>query len=893
MSGWFVRILARVRGLFGQAKADRELSDEIEMHLELLAEQFVGRGMTRTEAVLAARRQFGNATLLKQRYRETRTLLWLATFWQDLRYTVRSARRAPLLSIVAIAALSLGIGLNGGVFTLLNALFLNPPTQTDPSRFVQVYPRYEGWFAGAGHYSSFTTDDYDAIRAHATTFEEAAAWTGSQAVLEEVHSSVPTQLVTCNYFHVFGIDRSLVGRFLTASECERGTAMQVAVLTESFWKNEFHGNPHIVGTTIHLNGLPFTVVGVAPTDLANFTSRGVYVPYTVDPLLDHGATNPLTDPDTPWLEVAGRLRPGFSRTNALAELTTILRQQDRAYLERKFTVFNRKTSVVLTNGSFIQNPVVQDTIAALMALILGPLSLVLLLACSNVALLFLSRAIVRRGEIAVRLALGISRARLLRMLALESFLTAAIAGLLSIVLAYRVPQIIMNAVNHNQAALVPLMHPNWHVVGYFAVLVFVATIVSSLAPMHAAWKLDLVSALKAREGATTMRSRTTGGLIVAQIAMTFVLLVAAVMFARMPGRVTAMDPGFEIRQTLSVPLTIDSSPQNRTRALNFHRALEARIRAIPGVESLAYETMTPFHPIAPSAIRLPRQANGQGEPATIDNVSTGFFSTFGIRMMAGRSFRPSDPASSNASSAAVVSQAFAKQFWPGENPIGNFLIGPDEKHYEVVGVAADTRSERFGVLDGPRLYTLRDPSAVDGELYVHFKGTASAVKKAIYDTVKHLDRTQETAPLTIWEQLESDAESVRSLARIIVVVALIAVLLAVTGVFGVLSFVVSQRTREFGVRLVLGANRVTIFRFVLLRGGRQIGVGLICGVALAVPAARAFAHLTRHSPYSIRGFDASVYVIAAGLLVAVSLAAMYVPALRATQVDPMDALRTE
>ena len=496
--------------------------------------------------------------------------------------------------------------------------------------------------------------------------------------------------------------------------------------------------------------------------------------------------------------------------------------------------------MVLTNGSLIQNPLFHNNVAALMSLILGPLSLVLLLACSNVTLLFLSRAIVRRGEIAVRLALGAGRARLLRMLALESFLTAVIAGLLSIFLAYRVPQIIMNAANHNQAALVPLMHPNWRVFGYLAVLIFVATIVSSLAPMHAAWKMDLVTALKARDGATTMRSRTTGGLIVAQIAMTFVFLVAGVMFARMPGMITAMDPGFETRQTLYVPLTIDSSPQDRARALNFYRALEARIRAIPGVQSFAYETMRPFHQIPPGEIRLPRQGTGQGQPATIDSVSTGFFSTFGIRMMAGRSFLSSDPASSSASSVAVVSQAFAKQFWPGEDPVGKFVIAPDEKHYEVVGVAADTRSDRFGVLDGPRLYTLRDPSALDGQLYVRFKGAASVTEKAIRDAVRNLDHTQETTPQTIWEQLESDAESVRSLARIIVMVALIAVLLAVTGVYGVLSFAVSQRTR---VRPSFGARREPRHNLPLRSAAWRPPdrVGLACGIALAVPAAWGFA----------------------------------------------------
>ena len=211
----------------------------------------------------------------------------------------------------------------------------------------------------------------------------------------------------------------------------------------------------------------------------------------------------------------------------------------------------------------------------------------------------------------------------------------------------------------------------------------------------------------------------------------------------------------------------------------------------------------------------------------------------------------------------------------------------------MIGVAADTRSERFGILDGPRLYTLRDPSALDGQPYVRFSGNAATVEKAVFDVVKSLDRMQVMAPQTIWERLESDAESVRSLARIIVVMASIAVLLAVTGIYGVLSFAISQRTRELGIRMVLGANRLAIFRSILLRGGRQIVVGLVCGIALAEPAVCAFAHLIKNSPFPFRSFDMSAFSIAAALLVAVSLAGMYLPALRATQVDPMKTLRTE
>jgi predicted lysophospholipase L1 biosynthesis ABC-type transport system permease subunit len=240
-----------------------------------------------------------------------------------------------------------------------------------------------------------------------------------------------------------------------------------------------------------------------------------------------------------------------------------------------------------------------------------------------------------------------------------------------------------------------------------------------------------------------------------------------------------------------------------------------------------------------------------------------------------------------------VMRALVKQFWAGQDPIGKLVITPDDKRCVVVGVAADTRSERFGILDGPRLYTLRDPSSLDGQLYVRFTGSAGTVEKAVLEAVKTLDRTQAQGPQTIWELLEADAENIRSLAHIVVVMASIAVLLAITGVYGVLSFAINQRTREFGIRMVLGADRATIFRSILLRGGQQIGVGLACGLALAGPAAWSFAHLGKRSPFPFRSFDVPVYGIAAALLVIVSLAAMYLPAVRATKVNPMKALRME
>jgi predicted permease len=451
----------------------------------------------------------------------------------------------------------------------------------------------------------------------------------------------------------------------------------------------------------------------------------------------------------------------------------------------------------------------------------------------------------------------------------------------------------MNAIDARQANFVLLIHPDWRVFCYLAVLVVAATITSSLMPIRAAWKLDLLTALKGRESAATVRSRTTSGLIVVQIALGFVLVCAAVMFGRLPSLITSMNPGFDSHHTMAVPVAVDTSAANHASALTFYRTLESRILAIPGVQSLAYASLSPFRQVPPAEIRLPGQPAGQGKLASIDDISTGFFSTFGIPLLKGRSFNSADPTSPNADSVAIVSQAFAREVWPTSDPLGKSIITPDNRRLIIVGVAADTQSESFGVTDGPRLYTLRDVSALSGKLYVQFAGDPKPVENAVRDTVKALDRTQIIAPETIWESLEANAVQMRSLAGIILFMASIGLVMAVVGVYGVLSFAVNHRAREFGIKMVLGANRGTIFRSVTLQAIRNIIFGLLCGVAVAEPAMWALARFQSGSPLPLRGLNTFVFGVSALLLAAVSLAATWLPALRATRADPMQALQTE
>jgi predicted permease len=884
------KLAGGMRALLQRDERNEEIDEELRGFVESSIDDKMRRGMTREEAERAARAEVGSAAMVRHKVWSVGWESLAESVLQDFLYAFRSARRSPLLSIVAIAALSLGIGLNAGVFTLLNAMFLTPPTQKDPGSFVQIYPHYEGWSQGVDR--SFTTEDYDALRGRSTALEEVAAWQWTSTVLEQAAQGLQTLLVSCNYFTVFGDNRPLIGRLLVADDCKRSVTTQVALLDESVWRHQFNANEKIVGETIHLNGLPFTVVGIVRTGGMNVRPGRIYAPYTVEPALDRHSTSLLTSPDSPWLEIAARLRPRFSRTSAQAEIDGIMREQDRVWLERKVSTLNRKTTVVLTNGAFIQNPAIHDMIEVLLTLIMGPLSLVLLLACSNVTMLFLSRGMVRRGEMAVRLALGAGRKRLFRTLIVECLLTALIAGVISMVLANYMPQIIMNALDPASAFTTLQTKIDWHVFGYLAALVAIAGVMSSIAPTQAAWGLDLVSALKGRDGAVTTRSKLTNSLIVAQVAMSFVLLAAAVLFARLPAKVTGMDPGFDMHHLLDVPLDVDTTQEGHAQAANFQKSVAERIRAIPGVQSLAYTDLRPFFRIPPAEVRLPGQEKGHGIPATLDRVSADFFSTFGIGLLRGRSFLSTDWTSSG-SGAAVLSAAFAKRYWPGSDPIGKVVITPGDRQYRVVGVATDMRSERFGVLDGPRVYLLRDPASLDGQLFVRFAGSSSTIETAVRDAVKALDPTMLTAPQTIWEALVSDAEQMRSFARIIVAMASLAILLAITGIYAVLSFAMQQRSRDFGIRMVLGANRASIFRSIMIRGGLQIASGLILGVLLATPAAWSFAHLAKGSPVPFQSFDVSVYGIAAALLITVSITAMYLPALRATQVDPMIALRAE
>jgi predicted permease len=382
---------------------------------------------------------------------------------------------------------------------------------------------------------------------------------------------------------------------------------------------------------------------------------------------------------------------------------------------------------------------------------------------------------------------------------------------------------------------------------------------------------------------------------VVQMAISFVLLVGAVLFARAPGIILNTDTGFETRQLAFVPLDVETPPYTDTSAHTFYSTLETRMLQIPGVQTIAYASLPFYGQAPPKEILKPGQLKGQGQPATVNNVSASFFQAFNIPLLRGRSFGQDHLPGSSHAPVAIVSEAMAKAFWAAnEDPIGKTVITPEGNRLTVIGIAHDTRVEHLGQLDSPRLYTLRDPAALDGTLYVRFSGDSAPVIHSIQSIIKGLDPNQLVdAPETLRKFLEEEASELKPLADIILIMASIAMIMAITGLYSVLTFAINQRRREFGIQMVLGATRQTVFRGVMERGLRQIALGLLFGTLITFPAAMTLRRLFSRSLVQINPFDPVLYIVAAALLVLVSAFAMYLPALRATQVDPIQALRNE
>jgi predicted permease len=816
----------------------------------------------------------------------------MRTLFQDLRYGLRMLLRSPGFTVVGVASLALGIGVNTAIFSLVNAVLIRPvPVVREQGRVV--------WLRAPSSYP-----DYLDYREQARSFEGMAAITGTRE-FSLTRGGEPElikgEFVSTNYFDVLGVGAQL-GRVF--SEEEGRSPTPVVVISQHLWRTRFDSDSTIVGRQISLNGLGFTVIGVAPEKFIGTEvglNRELWLPLSMEPSLnppvagrmDGGGKDSLHWRESHWLEVFARLKSGVTREQAGAELTGIARRVAETGAGRVDAETLRRVQLLKMSGGM--DPSDREEALPIVGIMMTVVALVLLVACANIAGLLVARAAVRRRETAIRQALGAGRARLVRQWLTESVLLGVLGGAFGLLLALWANDLMISYAQATPLASLDL-RLDYRVLIFTLAVSVAAGIVFGLAPALQASRIDIVTALKTEDAARagTRRSRLRAAFVTAQLMLSVVLLVGAGLFIRSLMSAHSIDPGFRVERALTVPVDLGLLRYKAAEGRNFYRELLTRIEAQPGVEraSLVRFAQLGFSFAQGQVVAEGRAQPGEeGTSAGFNVVGPRYFQTMGTQLMRGRDFTEADR--EGAPAVAVVNETLAQMLWPGEDPLGKRLSfeGPQGPFLEVVGVARDGKYRSLG--DRPRPYFYQplfqsyEPKMT---LVVRTSGDPLSVAGAVREQLRALDPNLPVADVkTLAEQFDLSLLPARVAAWTLGGFGLLALALAAIGIYGVVSFSVAQRTREIGVRMALGARGGDVLRLVLGEGLLVIGVGLLAGLLLALAATRVVAGFL----YGVGATDPLTFAGVPILLGAVALAASYIPARRATRVDPMVALRHE
>ena len=889
MTGRLRTLWTRLRGTVRREDEERDLEfrDEIEEHVRLLAERYQREGMTADDAVLAARRQFGSTTLLEEDRRDMQVIPALEALRADLIYALRMLRKNPGFAAAAILTLALGIGANTAIFTVCNAVLFKPLPYAEPNRIVTLWERQKDGALGEVAPANFV-DWQNSSRSFSAMGAMRARSFASSFVLggQREASRLAGGDVSSGFFPVLGV-RFLLGRNFLPEE-DRSGGNRVAILSYPTWRDRFGSDRDIVGKSISLDSQSYTVVGVLPADFrfgsaaADFEPRSqpdVWIPLALDPRkVQRGAH---------MFHVIARLAPGVTLAQARAELDLI-----GANLARTYPDQDRDRGIAAVPMA----DRVTETVRGPLRMLLGAVGLVLLIACANVANLLLSRAAARQTEMAVRVALGASRRRLAQQLLTESLMLAGIGGAAGLLVALAVTR-----------ALAPHLPPDLsraagmagdvRVLAFTAVISLATGILFGLAPLVGMRRVSAGESLKQSfRVAGSSHSRLRNVLAVAQISIAIVLLIGAGLMAKSLWALMHVPPGFRADNILTARLSLPPSYSDNKKIVAFERQLLETLDRKPGVQSAGLATYLPLGGLDNDASFIiegrPPLPVGMYNPAEYRPASAGYFETIGIPVKRGRTFVPADTA--DAPWVTVINESMARQYWERQDPIGQRIqFGPGDPWRTVIGVVGDVRYEGLDGETKPEMYVPMDQSfntESGPTLVLRTALDPGAAARELRATVAAMDREIPVDQIQTMKQVVSGSVAQPRFRTVILAAfSILALVMASIGIYGVMNYLVIQRTREFAIRMSMGATRADVLRLVLGRAAALIGAGLCLGLAGSVGLVRVIAGLL----FGTAPLDPVAFAAAPTLLAGVALAASYLPASRATRVDPMVALRCD
>ncbi len=885
---WATKFRLRIRSIFRRETADRELDDELRFHVERTIGENIARGMSREKAREAALREFGGVEQVRGECADARGVNWFHDLAQDVRYGLRMLRKSPGFTAIAIITLALGIGANTAIFSVVYAVLLKPLPYPHPNQLVDLFETkpQEGVREAGSSYQ-----DFREFRDENHVFSDFGGFAGHDLNLTG-HGEpfqIDTADVTPGFLAAISVP-PLAGRLFVPDDGKRGAA-PVVILSEILWRDRFGADPRVIGTSVNLDMRAFTIIGIMP---AGFrypflkSAEQIWIPLQQDPLFGPWMDNP----DLRWTAVTARLKPGISIAQAQAEMDAI-----SARLAQRFPARDKGWSTRIVP---LQDDLVGNARIPLLVL-LGSVGLVLLIACVNVSNLLLARATSRAREMAVRVALGAGRVRIIRQLLVESGLIGLLGGAAGVLLAYWGVHGLRALLPNDLTALQDVSVDASVLLFAFAVSVL-ASMIFGLAPALLAADAGLISTLRedtTRAGETGRRRLARSLLAVAEIALAMVVLVAAGLLGRSFLTLTSVNPGFDpnhvVKAEIDLPRFEYTKPAQWTA---FSDELLRRLQAQPGLGDTAIGIPLPL--VNRSGVILPFDIPGAPPPRpgtsrTTDYVAASpeYLRAMEIPLLRGRWFnqqdRPSTPL------VTVISQALAQDYFPNEDPIGkvlSFSFPPSPGvPRQIVGIVGDVRDASLGKAPEPMVYVPYAQAPFWGaQIAVRSSLSVGTIAKTIRNQVEQMDKN---LPVTGVEAMPAAIDSTlaqpRFRAWLVGLFGLMALILAAAGIFGVISYSVACRTREIGIRMALGASPGNVLRQILAESARFVLIGVAFGVAVALGVTR----LLETMLFAVHPADPLTFVGVGLLLTAVALLACYVPARRATRVDPLVALRYE